>query len=109
MDIFAAFGIVMPRNSKLQARIGISLGEVEERDKREKKKVLDRVVPLATLLRLPGHIMFYLGKDQGEHYVIHNAWAVQKRGFFSPVLAKIGRTVVSCLSLGRTGRRQWLR
>ena len=108
MDIFASFGIVMPRNSKLQARIGISLGEVEDRDKREKKKVLDRAVPLATLLRLPGHIMFYLGKDQGEHYVIHNAWAVQKRVFFSPAIEKIGRTVVSDLSLGKTGPTQSL-
>jgi len=102
MDIFATFGILMPRNSKLQARIGFSLGQVEGMTIKEKQGVLDRAIPLATTLRLPGHIMLYLGKDKGNYYAIHNIWAIQRRGWFGPVLEKIGRVVVSDLSLGRS-------
>jgi cell wall-associated NlpC family hydrolase len=103
MDIFATFGILMPRNSKLQARIGISLGHVEGMTLKEKQGVLDRAIPLATTLRLPGHIMLYLSKDKGNYSAIHNIWAIQKRGWFGPVIEKIGRVVVSDLSLGRSG------
>ncbi|MFB3885839.1 MAG: SH3 domain-containing protein [Thermodesulfobacteriota bacterium] len=108
MDIFAAFGILMPRNSKLQARIGIPLGQVEGMPLKEKERVLDRAIPLATTLRLPGHIMLYLGKDKENYYAIHNLWAIQKRGWFGPVLQKIGKVVVSDLSLGRDGPSQSL-
>lgn len=108
MDIFNTFGILMPRNSKLQARIGTHLTKVEGKTIKEKQKVLDRSVPMATLLRLPGHIMLYLGKDKGKYYVIHNLWGFQSGGFFGPTLEKIGRVVVSDLSLGRSGHHQSL-
>jgi hypothetical protein len=108
MDIFATFGILMPRNSKLQARVGVSLGQVEGMTIKEKQRVLDRAIPLATTLRLPGHIMLYLGKDKGKYYVIHNIYGIQKAGWFAPVLEKIGRVVVSDLSLGRSGPNQSL-
>ncbi len=103
MDIFATFGILMPRNSKLQARVGISLGQVEGKTPAEKKRILDRAIPLATTLRLPGHIMLYLGKEGERYYAIHNIWGIQKRRWFRSSLEKIGRTVVSDLSLGRSG------
>lgn len=103
MDIFNTFGILMPRNSKLQAMVGISLGLLEEKSIKERKKVLDRAIPLATLLRLPGHIMLYLGKHNGKYYVIHNIWGIQKWGWFGPKTEKIGKVVVSDLTLGKTG------
>jgi hypothetical protein len=108
MDIFATFGILMPRNSKFQARIGISLGQVEGMTIKEKQRVLDRAIPLATTLRLPGHIMLYLGKDKGKYYAIHNIWGIQKAGWFGPVTEKIGKVVVSDLSLGKSGPHQSL-
>jgi len=77
-------------------------------DYQEKERVLDRAIPMATTLRLPGHIMLYLGKDKGNYYAIHNIWAIQKRGWFKPVLEKIGKVVVSDLSLGRSGPYQSL-
>lgn len=103
MDIFATFGILMPRNSKLQAQVGVPVGQVEGKTLKEKRRVLDRAVPLVTTLRLPGHIMLYLGKHNGKYYVIHSIWGIQKLGLFGPVLEKIGKVAVSDLSLGRTG------
>ena len=103
MDLFATFGILMPRNSKLQAQVGISLGQAEGKNLKEKRKILDRATPIATLLRSPGHIMLYLGKDHGKYYVIHSIWGIQVSGKSSPKLEKIGKVVVSDLSLGRKG------
>jgi len=103
MDVFGTFGILMPRNSKEQARVGTDLGSVEGKSANEKQKLLDQAIPLATTLRIPGHIMLYLGKDKGKHYVIHSIWGIQKSGKAGPTVEKIGRAVVSDLSLGEKG------
>lgn len=83
--------------------VGIDLGLIEGKTEKERQKLLDQAVPLATTLRLPGHIMLYLGKDKGRHYVIHSIWGIQNSGKVGPTLEKIGRVVVSDLSLGRKG------
>ncbi len=103
MDLFRAFGILMPRNSNEQAGVGKDLGSVEGASIREKQKFLDRSIPLATTLRLPGHIILYLGEDRGRYYVIHSISGIQKSGKDSPAMQKIGRVVVSDLSVGEKG------
>ena len=100
MDVFDSFGIVMPRNSKFQAMLGKSLGEVEGKTIDEKRKILDRAPPFATVLRLPGHIMLYLGKHKGRHYVIHSLWATTRKGTSGATPARVSRVVVSDLSQG---------
>jgi len=103
MDLFRTFGILMPRNSKEQATIGTDLGLVEGKPIKEKRKKLDQAIPLATTLRLPGHIMLYLGKDKGKYYAIHSIWGIQKRVKSCPISEKIAQVVVSDLSLGESG------
>ena len=103
MDLFGTFGILMPRNSKEQAKVGTDLGLAEGKTEKEKQEFLDRSIPLATTLRLPGHIMLYLGKDKGKYYVIHSLWGIQKSGKTGPTVEEIGKVVVSDLSLGRKG------
>ncbi len=103
MDLFKTFGILMPRNSKEQATVGTDLGLVEGKTEKEKQKLLDQSTPLATTLRLPGHIMLYLGKEKGKYYAIHSLWGIQKSGKTGPTAEKIGKVVVSDLSLGRKG------
>jgi hypothetical protein len=105
MDLFSTFGIVLPRNSKYQALIGKDLGAVEGKDLQEKLKVLDRAIPLVTLVRLPGHITLYLGRHDERHYVIHSLWGVETTGPEGPVVEKIAQVVVSDLSLGGSGPR----
>ena len=103
MDLFRTFGILMPRNSKEQAWVGKDLGPAEGKPVQEKRKILDQSIPLATTVRLPGHIMLYLGRDKGKHYVIHSIWGIQKSGKGRPALEKIGKVVVSDLTLGEKG------
>jgi cell wall-associated NlpC family hydrolase len=105
MDIFGSFGILMPRNSKFQAQIGIVPETIAGKSLQEKKGILDQAVPLATTLRLPGHIMLYLGADHGRHYVIHSAWEVQRAGKTGLTSERIGKVAVSDLSLGSSGPR----
>jgi hypothetical protein len=103
MDLFASFGILMPRNSKFQGMVGIDLGQVEGKTLKERQEVFMRAIPLATLFRLPGHIMLYLGKDRGRYYVIHNLWGIHETGRSGPFFKKIGKVVVSDLGLGNSG------
>jgi hypothetical protein len=103
MDLFNTFGILMPRNSHLQAKMGISLGSLEGKTIEEKIKNLDQAIPLATLLKMPGHIMLYLGKHHGVHCAIHSIWGIQKKGTSGPAYQKIGKVVVTDLNLGKDG------
>jgi hypothetical protein len=103
MDLFRTFGILMPRNSKEQALVGTDLGLVKGMTIKEKQKILNQAIPLATTLRCPGHIMLYLGEDKGKYYVIHSIWGIQDREKSGPVSKKIGQVVVSDLGLGRSG------
>ena len=103
LDLFRTFGIRMPRNSREQARVGMDLPVPEGKTEKEKQKFLDQAIPFATTLRLPGHIMLYLGKDKGRYYVIHSIWGIEVWGKAGPTVEKIGRAVVSDLSLGKNG------
>jgi hypothetical protein len=103
MDLFRIFGILMPRNSSEQARVGMDLGRVKGMTEKGKQKVLDQAIPLVTTLRIPGHIMLYLGKNKGRYYVIHSIWGIQRHGTAGSDVEKIGKVVVSDLGLGRSG------
>lgn len=103
MDLFKTFRILMPRNSKEQARVGMDFGFVDGKTIKEKQSLLEQAPPLATTLRSPGHIMLYLGKDKGRYYVIHSIWGIQRPGASSPKIEKIGKVVVSDLDLGKKG------
>lgn len=105
MDIFASFGMIMPRNSTFQGKMGKEIGEMDGKEIREKKAILDRAIPLATVLRLPGHIMLYLGKDRGRYYAIHSIWGIETETSSTRVLEKIAKVEVSDLSLGESGPR----
>ena len=103
MDIFATFGLVMPRNSRLQGQVGIDQGQAEGKTVLEKRSILDQAPPLASTLRLPGHIMLFLGKEKGRYYVIHSIWGFQTNGRSGAIIEKVGGVAVSDLSLGEGG------
>ena len=89
----------MPRNSKEQAKVGVDLDRVKGKSNIEKRRVLDQAIPLATTLRLPGHIKLYLGRDEVKDYVIHSLSGIQG----PEKIETIGKVVVSDLSLGSKG------
>jgi hypothetical protein len=77
-DLFAPFGIWLPRHSADQASEGglyVDLSNLSAEDKKE--LILAQGVPYLTLLWLKGHIMLYIGSRNGEPLVFHNFWSVR--------------------------------
>jgi hypothetical protein len=106
-EVFATVGVVLPRNSSAQAKIGVLLeGFSVAVDEGEKARLLAAAgLPGATLLRLPGHIMLYLGAVDGKPYIIHSTWAYRERRLFSDVQRLVNRVAVSTLDLGTGSSR----
>ncbi|MDO9465236.1 MAG: SH3 domain-containing protein [bacterium] len=95
MDIFACFGIRMPRNSSWQAKMGREIAGFDR---------FKNLPPGISILYMPRHIMLYLGEDNGNYYVIHDTWEYTEGRWPSVVKKHIGRVVVSDLSLGEYGK-----
>jgi len=106
-DVFSVFGFVLPRNSTSQAKVGALLGEFDADTRiEEKHTVLDAAPPGMSILRLPGHVMIYLGLYDGAYFVIHDIWAYRTRDALGrKYLVGIGRVAVSELTLGEGGKR----
>jgi cell wall-associated NlpC family hydrolase len=90
-DLFAPFGIWLPRNSAHQAKQGGSFIDLSDLSADEKEGViLAQGVPYLTLLWRPGHIMLYIGSYEGEPLVFHNMWGISTRD----LLGRRGRRIV---------------
>ena len=64
--VFRTFGIYLPRNTGEQSKYAGKLLPLTENP----SGVLDTVRKPAAVYR-PGHVMLYLGKKDGTHYIIH--------------------------------------
>lgn len=64
--IFRTFGIYLPRNTSEQSKYAGDILSLEN----DPSGVLDGIAQPAAVYR-PGHVMLYLGKKDGEHYIIH--------------------------------------
>jgi hypothetical protein len=102
-DLFAPFGIWLPRNSTEQALEGgrfIDLGALPAEAK--EKKIITEGIPYLTLLWRKGHIMLYMGVHDGEPLVFHNLWGVSTRTN-SDQMGKliVGHAAITTLHPGR--------
>ncbi|WP_338668649.1 SH3 domain-containing protein [Pseudodesulfovibrio methanolicus] len=104
MDLMAAFGIFLPRNSSQQAKLGWVEPLDGESDAAKKARLLKGSVPFLTLVRKPGHIMFYIGSMDGEPVVLQTIWGLKTRRGGVEGRALIGRTVISTLEPGENLR-----
>lgn len=72
-DVYAVFGLLLPRNSGEQLRMyGVERCPKETGMKRE---FLIRLIP-GSLLYCKGHVMLYLGEEAGQMQMLHNAYAI---------------------------------
>lgn len=102
MDMFAAVGVPLPRNSRIQAKSGqvVDLSGLGLEAKRS--LVLEQAEPFATLLARPGHIMLYIGQQDGEPLVFHTAWGLKTRDWRGREGRKvIGGTAITTLAPGK--------
>lgn len=101
-EIFSTVGVTLPRNTSRQARIGISVPgfAANGTDAEKSLALLSSALPAATILRLPGHIMLYLGTVDGKPYVIHSTWSYREKQGGKEITRLINRVTVSTLELG---------
>lgn len=110
-QLFQCFGIYLPRNGAAQYNASLSLHEFEGADNSNQREALieEFALPAQTLLRMPGHIMLYLGSIDGRAYALHSLWGIRRpaaNGEDDVIAA--AKTLVSDLSLGEGGKRKSL-
>lgn len=104
MDLMAAFGILLPRNSAPQAAAG-EVVTVAGLDRQTKKRLIAaRATPFLTLVAKPGHIMLYIGRYKGkngdEPVVFHAVWGLRTESDGTPGRKVIGGAVITTLEPG---------
>lgn len=101
-DLFAPFGIYLPRNSSAQAKSGPTMSLEELTPAQKEDAILSRGVPFATLVWMRGHIMLYVGEFQGKPAVYHNIWGLRtllEDGREGRLV--LGRAVITTLRAGQ--------
>ena len=70
-DIFACFGLVLPRDAWAQEILG-SKNKILFEGNSEERKVQLRSLRPGNPLYMPGHTLIYLGQDNGRFFAIHD-------------------------------------
>lgn len=70
MDVYRTFGIMLPRNADQQLATAGESRNLRGLPPAAKRKALRSLRPGAALFTV-GHVVLYLGEDQGRQYVIH--------------------------------------
>ncbi len=103
-EIFSCFGLVLPRASiNQQDAAGLTRIDVSNQTADEKRATLDET-PAGALLYFPGHIMLYLGRVDGNDYVISATGSFLQNGNAEHV----SNVVVNTLDIERADGRTWL-
>lgn len=99
-DLFAPFGIWLPRNSAQQARVGKKI-DLSDYSNNEKLEIIKKEgLPFETLIYRKGHILLYLGTYDNDVMVMHTVWGIKTDDGVKSGRIVIGKTVISTLNLG---------
>jgi len=100
-DLFAPFGIWLPRNSFMQSKMG-KVVQLENLSDLQKIKIIkEKAIPFQTLLYKKGHIVLYVGTYNGEIIVFHNTWGIKTNHDGVEGRIVVGRSIFSTLRLGK--------
>ncbi|MEJ2045241.1 MAG: SH3 domain-containing protein [Reinekea sp.] len=103
-DFFLPFGIFLNRNSVAQLENGQNMDLTSFSDEEKKQFLLEHGQPFKTLLYLPGHILLYVGQQDGEPIVFHSLYSIKTDRIFRSKDYKrivVGKAVVTTLELGK--------
>ncbi len=106
-DVMASFGFELARHSGVQAKLGTTRVDVSGMSEADKLAALDEWAARGVvLLYMPGHIMLYLGAEDGQHYAVSaiSEYLVPCAGGPDTVY-RIARVAVTTLELGRGSER----
>lgn len=100
-DIYAPFGIWIPRNSRQQSRIGKVIKFTDLNTTAKEELIKTEAIPFETFLHRKGHIMLYLGTYEDNIMILHNMWGIktvddnEEEG-----RVIVGKVVISTLDIG---------
>ena len=100
-DIYAPFGIWIPRNSRQQSRVGkvISFKGLSVQEK--EALIKEQAIPFETFLHRKGHIMLYLGTYEDNIMILHNMWGIKTvNDNLEEGRVIVGKVVISTLDIG---------
>lgn len=100
MDLMAAFGIYLPRNSSQQIKVGTTASLKDMNDTTKKQFIVNTGTPFLTLIRKPGHIMLYIGERDGQPVIFHSVWGLKTQEGDTYGRKVIGRAVITSLEPG---------
>ncbi len=106
VEVFATVGIMLPRDSIDQAKAGQERFVFDAQSGlAQKQEALSGLSGGLFLLPMKGHILLYLGMEQGQPYAIHCVWAYRERKGERDIPRVINRVAVTGLSLGDKSSR----
>ena len=115
--VFRSIGLSLPRNADEQEAAPGWKRSLSGKTTAERRQILDALPP-GSLLHMDGHVMIYLGKSDGDYWIIHAYTGHLETTAAGPVYRKIMRVAISPLTLQRsngatfldslTSVRQWL-
>jgi hypothetical protein len=101
-DLFAVFGVWLPRSSAQQARMG-QLISLRNATAAQKLKIIEeKAIPFFTLIHFPGHIALYIGSKKNRVYILQDVWGVHTTNLFGKTgRVVVGKTVITPLEFDR--------
>ena len=99
-DFYAPFGFWLPRNSSVQGRVG-KVFSLKGLTQEERYKLIEqKAVPFRTLLYKHGHILLYVGMQDGKIIVFQNMWGIRTLKDGKSGRYIIGKALFSDLEFG---------
>lgn len=105
-EIYKTFGILMPRNSGQQGKgeYGTNFRFDNQADLASKLAVIEQL-QVGDLIYIPGHVMLYLGQENGQPFVIHDvkglAYWTPDGQYYSGMLNAVALTPLIKLQLNK--------
>ncbi len=101
-DLFAPFGVWLPRNSFAQSKVGKVVQLESYSDDGKIRLIESEAIPFETFLYKQGHIALYIGTYDNEPVVFQNVWGIKTTDHLGKEgRIIIGKPVISTLHLGQ--------
>lgn len=102
-DFFSVFGVWLPRHSADQVKeVGAYIDLVGLSPAEKEKVIIEKGVPYLSLLWRKGHVMLYIGHQDGRALIFHNIWGIRTIDLAGREGRKIiGQAVITTLEPGQ--------
>ena len=106
-SIYACFGMELGRNGNWQWAMPVGKLDMANMSSEEKCAILDRL-PVGTELGFPGHVMLYLGRENGKYYVYSTVGSIAAPADAGNKRLQTRDVMICTLDTRRTNGHTWL-